>query len=131
MVVAASDIDALGHASNVAYIRWVQDVAKAHSEHLGWGLQAYVELGAVFVVRRHEIDYLRPAFEGDELLMTTWVDRWKAATTIRQTQISRPEDGCELARAATRWALISTDTGRPLRIPRQVRDAFGRDDSSS
>ena len=32
LVVPAEDIDALGHASNIAYVRWIQDVAVAHSE---------------------------------------------------------------------------------------------------
>ena len=61
MQVDEADVDELGHASNVAYVRWIQEVAKAHSERAGWAHRQYLKLGAVFVVRRHEIDYLRPA----------------------------------------------------------------------
>ena len=52
----AGDIDELGHVNNAAWVRWIQDMATAHweavspSEHR----QAYV-----WVVTRHEIDYLR------------------------------------------------------------------------
>lgn len=122
MTVDARDIDVLGHASNVAYIRWVQDVARAHSEHVGWGHDEYVALGAVFVVRRHEIDYLRPAVRGDDLELATWIEGFKAATSLRVTLIAC--DGVPVARARTTWALVSTDSGRPSRIPAEVRDAF-------
>ena len=44
--VGAADIDELGHASNIAYVRWIQDVAVAHSEAVGLGLAEYLRLGA-------------------------------------------------------------------------------------
>ncbi|MSP25765.1 MAG: acyl-CoA thioesterase [Myxococcales bacterium] len=122
MIVTSADIDLLGHASNVAYVRWIQDAARAHSEHVGLGISAYAALGAVFVVRRHEIDYLRSAFESDELEIETWIASWSAATSQRCTRILRRDE--ELARAKTTWALVSMEAGRPCRIPKQVRAAF-------
>ena len=121
------DIDELGHASNISYLRWIQDVAKGHSEAVGYGYERYLELGAVFVVRRHEVDYLRPAMPGDELELATWVDGWRAATSVRRTLIRRASDGQELARACTTWALVSVDAGRPTRIPAELRSAFGEE----
>ena len=50
------DIDELGHVSNLVYLRWVGDVAMAHSRSAGWDYARYRELGAIFMVRRHEID---------------------------------------------------------------------------
>jgi acyl-CoA thioester hydrolase len=124
LAVAAEDIDLLGHASNVAYLRWVQDVARAHSEAVGFGYEAYRGLGAVFVVRRHEIDYLRPALPGDRLRLVTWVERWTAATSLRRTDVTRAAGGEVLARAATTWALVSLETGKPVRIDAAIRRAF-------
>ena len=123
LTVPASDIDLLGHASNLAYLRWVQDVAWAHSEALGWDHARYLELGAVFVVRRHELDYLRQVLEGDALTVLTWVSGWKAATCLRQTRIHRGE--VLVASAVTTWALMGVADGRPRRIPPAIRDAFG------
>jgi len=124
VVVADGDIDELGHASNISYLRWIQLVAKGHSERVGWSYERYLELGAVFVVRRHEVDYLRPAMPGDELELRTWVEGWRAATSVRQTRIVRASDGAELARGCTTWALVAVDGGRPTRIPAEVRQAF-------
>jgi acyl-CoA thioester hydrolase len=126
MVAPLSDIDELGHVSNIAYVRWIQEVAKAHSAAVGLDHAAYVRLGAVFVVRRHDIEYLAPAYEGDAIRLTTWIAKWGAATSERRTRITRESDGRELARALTVWAFISMETLRPRRIPAELGEAFER-----
>ena len=72
VVAEPGDIDRLGHVSNITYVRWIQEVAEAHSASVGWDHAAYVRLGAVFVVRRHEIDYRASALAGDRVVLTTW-----------------------------------------------------------
>ena len=118
----AADIDELGHVSNLVYLRWVADVAMAHSRARGWDFPRYRALGAVFMVRRHEIDYIAQVTLGQELSAETWVDSWKLASCIRKTEILR--DGQVVARAATTWAMIGLASGRPQRIPEQLLAAF-------
>ncbi len=122
--VTSDDIDALGHASNIAYVRWVQDVAVAHSEAVGFGYPQYQELGAVFVVRRHEVDYLRPALRGDRLEVRTWVASAQAAKCVRMTEVRSASDGVVLLKASTVWGFVDTVKGRPTRIPDSIRVAF-------
>lgn len=117
-------IDELSHVSNVAYVGWIQDAAKAHSAAVGWGWQAYSELGAVFVVRRHEIDYQAQVREGERLRITTWVEKWSAVTSERHTTIEKA-DGTVAVRAKTLWAMVDLATGRPRRVPGTIREAFG------
>jgi acyl-CoA thioester hydrolase len=124
--VADEDIDALGHASNVAFVRWIQDVAVAHSAAVGLGLEGYRRLGAVFVVARHEIDYLRPAFRGDVLEARTWISSVMAAKCLRATELVRQPDGHLLAKGITTWGFVELGTGRPKRITDEVRAAFVR-----
>lgn len=116
------DIDDLGHVSNQVYLRWVLDVAMAHSRALGWDVARYREHGAAFMVRRHEIDYIAQVTLGQELRAETWVDSWKLASCIRRTEILR--DGQIVARAATTWAMIGLTSGRPQRIPEQLVALF-------
>jgi acyl-CoA thioester hydrolase len=123
-VAQPSEIDELGHVSNVAVVRWVQEAAVAHSSAVGWDFDAYRRHGAVFVVRRHEVDYLRPAFAGDEVVAETWIESWHAASCIRCTRLTRASDGVDLATARTQWVLVSTDSGRPRRIPPIIASAF-------
>ena len=116
-----ADIDENGHVSNLVYLRWVLDVAIAHSEAVGWAHPRYLEHGAVFVVRRHEIDYLAAAMEGDRVQLTTHVEGWSAATSVRKTRIVR--EGKDLARCVTTWAFVGLN-GRPRRIAPEIVEAF-------
>jgi acyl-CoA thioester hydrolase len=122
IAVAEADIDDLGHVSNLVYLRWVLEVATAHSAARGWDLAAYKQLGSVWVVRRHELDYLGQVTLGQQLVAETWVDSWKAASCVRKTELSR--DGQIVARAATTWAFMSLASGRPQRNPDVLLSAF-------
>jgi acyl-CoA thioester hydrolase len=123
--VSPADIDELGHASNIAYVRWIQDVAVAHSEAVGLTIDAYKRLGAVFVVVRHEIDYLRPVLRGERLQARTWIGTVSAAKCERKTELVRASDGQPVARGVTTWGFIDVTSGRPRRISEDVREAFG------
>src|SRR5580658_7842014 len=128
ITVEDADIDMLGHASNIAFVRWIQDVAVAHSAAVGYALQAFLEKGAFFVVRRHEVDYLRPALRGEPLVVRTWIESAAAAKCERVTEIARlgPAGEAELvASARTTWGYVEAATGRPVRIHDEVREAFG------
>jgi acyl-CoA thioester hydrolase len=125
ITVAAADIDELGHVGNLTYVRWILDVATAHSRALGWDHARYREHGAVFVVRRHEVDYIAQVFGGEELVGETWVDAWRPASCIRRTELRR--GGQVVARGATTWAFISLTSGRPQRITDELRELFRAD----
>jgi acyl-CoA thioester hydrolase len=123
--VCASDIDPLGHVNNVSYVRWIQDIAIAHSAALGLDFAEYARLGAIFVVRRHEIDYLRPVLLGDAVLGRTWIASVMAAKCVRMTELRRGADPAPVAKATTVWGYVDVKTGRPTRIPQSVKDALG------
>ncbi|MGE0606917.1 MAG: acyl-CoA thioesterase [Pirellulales bacterium] len=123
-VVAPDEIDILGHASNVAYITWMQSAALAHSAAQGWPGEAYQQLGLGWVVRSHQITYQRPALAGDELVVRTWVANFKRVTSLRRYDILRRADGKMLASAATDWAFINYNTRLPTRVPPEVIAAF-------
>lgn len=121
--VVATDIDELGHAGNYHYIRWLQHAAVAHSTANGWPPARYEALGAGWVVRSHQITYLKPAFEGDDIVIATWVADMRPATSLRRYEIRR-SDGELLAHAATDWAFVNYARQRPVRIPPEVSDCF-------
>ncbi len=79
-IVTALEIDDLNHVNNVVYIKWMDEVAFEHwalltKEH---PLSAYV-----WVVVRHEIDYVRQAVLGDEIKVKTWVGSSKSFKSER------------------------------------------------
>lgn len=122
--VTDDEIDALGHANNLRYLKWTQDAALAHSAAQGWPPEAYIALGAGFVVRAHRVEYLRSALLDEELIIRTWVSRFRRVTSLRRYDIVRADDGVLLARAATDWAFINLTTRMPCRVPPEVSQAF-------
>jgi acyl-CoA thioester hydrolase len=126
LVVRPDDIDMLNHASNIAFVRWIQDVAVAHSTMVGLDLAAYRGLGGVFVIVRHEIDYVRPALRGDVLEARTWISSAMAAKVVRSTELVRKADDQLLARGATTWGFVELTSGKPMRIPDSILPRFMR-----
>lgn len=123
--VEQGDIDELGHANNVVWVRWVNDAAIAHSRAVGLGPDVYFAMHVIWVVRRHDIEYLLPALPGESLEALTWVATLRGATSLRRTVFRRAVDGKILSRAATTWALLDVATGRPRRVPAEMMARYG------
>ncbi len=115
------DIDELGHVNNAAWVRWIQDIATAH-----WNAVAPDEHrdAYVWVVIRHEIDYLRSVGPGETVTGRTWVpDPPRGAKFDRHMEFVG-DDGKVRVRAVTQWAIIDKATGRPIRVPPEVVAPF-------
>lgn len=122
--VTAEAIDENRHVNNTAYLRWMQDVAVEHSTEEGWPLKRYFETGSTWVVRSHFVEYLRPAFEGDDLRLTTWVGDMGDRRSTRRYVFWRQRDHRLVVRAETLWVYVDLRTGRPRSIPDALRGAF-------
>lgn len=117
------DIDELGHVNNAVWVRWIQNMATAH-----WDAVASPEHrdAYIWVVTRHEIDYLRAVGPGETVTGRTWVaDAPKGARFDRHVEFVGA-DGKPRVRARTTWAIIDKASGRPLRVPKEVAAPFLR-----
>lgn len=121
--VTEQDIDELGHAGNFHYIKWMQHAAIAHSSANGWPAHRYFELGAGWVVRSHNITYLKQAFLGDSVVIKTWIASGKTASCVRCYEIVN-DKGEMLAKAETVWAFVNYEKQKPTRIPPEVTACF-------
>ena len=119
--VQPADIDQQDHVNNTVYLRWVQEVATAHWESLS---PAAAQETIGWVVLRHEIDYKAPACLGDEIVLRTWVGEATRVTFERFTEMRRAGDHGLLAQARTLWVPVSTASGRPARVPPEIRALF-------
>ena len=117
-------VDLQGVVSNHDIVRIFAETAMAHSVSLGWGLEAYQALGAWWMVRRHEVDYLQSAVAGDALICFTWPSGFRKTSAQRKHVLLRPEDGVVIARGLNTWALIDIEKRRPRRIPPEMFEAF-------
>lgn len=121
VTVVANDLDELNHVNNVQYVQWLQDIAKEH-----WDVRATDQLKKDFfwVVIRHEIDYKKQAFLGDELIVETYVGDTTFVTSERFVNIKNADTGEVLVAAKSNWCLLDTSTKRPTKITEELREVF-------
>lgn len=125
MVVPASDIDALEHANNSAYLRWMEQTAWLHAESLGMSWQHYQAMNVAVVVRRHELDYLGATFAGDALQVGTWIiENDERLSLWRGFQAIRKSDNKTVLRAKSHFVCVRLDSGRACRMPEEFKRAY-------
>ncbi|NOT42913.1 MAG: acyl-CoA thioesterase, partial [Alphaproteobacteria bacterium] len=98
----------------------VQDLATAH-----WTAAATpAQVAAyVWVVVRHEIDYLGNLNEGESLTGRTWVaGEAVGAKFDRYAEFAK--DGRVTVRCQTTWAILDRATAKPIRVPKAVVERF-------
>lgn len=118
ITVSPGAIDGNGHVNNVAYVQWMQDIAVEHYASIH-GEEAQGE-NSTWVVREHKIEYLLPAFQGEEIEILTWVADVRRVRSLRCYKFLRRPDGSPLVRAETNWVFVDAKTGAPRAIPPSV-----------
>lgn len=122
--VPESSIDLYGHVSNIEYLRWMQESATAHTASEGWTLDRYRQSSAIWVVRRHTIDYCFPAFAADCLDLHTWIEWVKDCQSVRRYLLTRAGERRIIAKAETLWVCVDPASGRPKRVPAEFMQGF-------
>ena len=124
MTVQAEHIDRLGHVNNVVYMQWMQEVATAHIDSLGLGLKEYLELKHAMVAVEHHVQYRKAAFEGEKIILRTWLNEINALYLFRQYVFYRTQDQAVLFSGNTKWACVEIATGRPKRMSPTFTQAY-------
>ncbi len=121
ITILQNDIDEQGHVNNIVYLKWVQDAAIAH-----WTSVANKEMQEtnLWVVSRHEIDYLKSALIDSKLIAKTWVTEPQGAKSERHVTIMDAETETIYAKIKTTWYLLDFKTKRPKRIDAEIVTIF-------
>jgi acyl-CoA thioester hydrolase len=121
ITILQSDIDEQGHVNNIIYLKWVQEAAIAH-----WTSVANSQMleNNLWVVSRHEIDYLKSAYSDSKLIAKTWVTDPQGAKSERYINIMDAETETIYAKIKTTWYLLDSKTKRPKRIDAEIVNVF-------
>lgn len=111
-------VDMHGHMNNVYYFKIMQDVAVAHSNLVGDTIQAQIQRNKVWLIRHNEATYIQPIFLNDEIVVRSWIERDKMATSVRFFEFKR--DGVLVASAKTTFFYFDTIKNRPVAIPSDI-----------
>jgi len=116
------DTDLAGIVYYANYLKFIERARTEWVRELGIDQTALkAEAGIVFAVRRVEADYLQPARFDDKLRVETAVEALTGARIVLTQNILR-EGALLFAAEVTLVAL--TDTGRPARLPANIRRKF-------
>ena len=118
--VRSYEIDQNGHVNNAVYLNYSEALTVEHAEAAGFGRAWCEAQGGAWVVRRHEIEYLRPARMGDELELTVRVELVRGVRGVRRTTIALAADGAPVANVWSEWVWVRLADGRPSRVPSEL-----------
>ncbi|KYG72160.1 acyl-CoA thioester hydrolase [Roseivirga ehrenbergii] len=119
--VTAADLDDMQHVNNVRYLQWVQDVSEAawtQTAKPKW-LEQYK-----WVAINHFIEYKKPAFLGDKILVKTHVQEHTGVKSNRLVRMFNATTGDLLMQSSSWWCMIDANSLKPTRIPKEVTEAF-------
>ena len=114
-------IDELGHVNNAVWVQWIQEVALAHWYSVA---DPAHQDDYIWVVVRHQIDYLRAVGVGETVTGRTWVGEAPKGARFDRLMEFLGDDGKVRVKARTTWAIIDKASGRPLRVPPEVIAPF-------
>ena len=115
LIVTSDNIDDLNHVNNVVYVEWMDKVAFEHWAFLTKNnpLPEYI-----WVVIKHEIEYLKQAVLGDVITVRTWVGETKGFKSERLMEFYK--NNLLLVKAKTVWGMLDAKTYKPSRIRENV-----------
>ena len=118
-------IDEFQHTNNVVYLTWMAKAAWEHSKDLGLDFAAYQAVGKGMVVRAHEMEYLGPSHEGDEIAIATWITGNDGKLRLRRRfQMVHLRSSKTLLRGRSDFVCIDIKSGRPTRMPEAFVSAY-------
>jgi acyl-CoA thioester hydrolase len=120
------DTDFSGLVYHTSYLRWCERGRSDFLRLLGVRHSDLIAPGegaepAAFVVRRLEIDYLRPARIDEVLEVVTECAELGGAHVLLSQQVRRGDS--VLCKVSVKVVLVG-QSGRPMRLPSAVRSAF-------
>jgi len=120
-----ADMDGYGHVNNAVYVRWLDEAAWSHSAALGLPADHCLACRRGMAVWRTQLNYLAPAFAGDEVEVGTWILANDGRLRVdRRFQLRRVEDGRTVLRALVHYVCIDLDSGRPRRMPAEYLSGY-------
>jgi acyl-CoA thioester hydrolase len=123
LTVLPEHIDDQQHVNNVVYVQFMQEVANRHWQGV---VTPELDREVVWVVRKHEIEYLAAAYLGDVLEIRTWTGEHTAVTWNRHYEIIRLADQKRIISAKSSWVLLDKASGKPRRIDEAILTVFSK-----
>ena len=127
--VSHADVDFLGEFEVSGLLGALEAAAVEASARAGYGPAEYARIGRLWIVRRTHLEKLAPVGGGDRLVISTRVEDFRRARSLRRYDIERvggfgPVAAGPVARATTDWVHCDAVSGKPTRISDELATAL-------
>ncbi|MDR2516501.1 MAG: acyl-CoA thioesterase [Spirochaetaceae bacterium] len=116
ITVRTYECDSYGHVNNAVYLHYLEQARYEFLKAIGFDYDAALAAGYGVYIARVEIDYKRPAFNGDRLTIISGPVKKGAVSGVIAQEIRRGEE--LVAGAKVTWAFVDRN-GAPVRIPKE------------
>lgn len=120
--VYIEDTDAGGIVYHARYLHFMERARTEWVRSCGVGLRAGLAENISYVVQRLSAHYAVPAVLDDEITVTAEPVAFGRVWMDFKQQVVRARDGKTLCEANVRVACIALDSGRPRRLPENMRE---------
>ena len=128
--VAWEDVDPAQHVNNAKYFTYIEEAGIQAAAQFGFSMQEYLDQGLGTVARKTRIEYKQPAILGDTLKITTYLSDPRRIRATRHFALRRQSDQALIAQAFVLWVFVDLNTGKPVRVPKELLDGFSEHISS-
>lgn len=122
--VRYSETDAQGRMTWLALMDYFQDCSVFHSEAVGLGVEAWADEQKAWILSSWQICLNRMPRLGEQITTQTWAYGMKGFYGYRNFSMNDP-DGERMAYANSIWVLMDTKKGIPVRVTKEISDAYG------
>jgi len=112
--VRSYECDSYNHVNNANYLNYLEFARWEFLKTIGFDYDKAIKSGYGTYVTRIEINYKKPAFTDDELVIRSWPVKKGAVSGTLAQEIWRGED--QIIEAKVTWAFVDS-RGTPVRIP--------------
>lgn len=100
-------------------MQWALDISR---EHWLSRIDEKTESDYFWVVRSHHVTYKKQAFEGDELLIRTYVKNINGPFSERIVDILRGDQ--LIVEVESNWCFLTKETQKIKRVPEEIQRLF-------
>ena len=114
LTVRTYECDSNNHVNNANYLHYLEYARHEFLKTAGFDYKGVIKAGYGVFVARIEIDYKRPAFADDFLVIKSWPEKKGAVSGVIAQEIMRGSD--LIVRAKVTWTIVNS-SGKPSKIP--------------
>lgn len=123
--VTYADVGIDGRLYHKGALRLLQEAAAINSQQCGYGLLNAEETGVCWILTGWRVQLLERPLWNTPLTVETWPRTMDGFLSDRDFRIFSGDQ--LIAKAASRWCLVSTHTGRVTRVTETIRSAYALD----